>query len=333
MDHSSIMDKLKAKAAEKPVRVVYPEGIEPNILLGARMSADLGIAMPVLIGAPDVIKQNAEKLEVSLEGIEVLPPASEEVIDELSTKFVEMGGLLSKKNMSKRLQTPLYYAAMLLKTQQVDAMVAGLTHSTTDVVFAAKVVIGMEEGIKVPSSIFLMEIPNYEGPEGNLIIFADCGVCIHPDSNELADITITTANTVKKLLDWDPRIALLSFSTKGSAKHADIDKVLETQTILRERAPELKVDGELQVDAAIVPAVAAKKVPGESEVAGKANILIFPDLTAGNIAYKAVQRFANGNAYGPFLQGFAQVVSDLSRGSSPEDVLGVTTMAVLCARA
>lgn len=137
---------------------------------------------------------------------------------------------------------------------------------------------------------------------------------------------------MEKLLGWEPRIALLSFSTKGSAKHDDIDKVLEAREYLRQRAPELKVDGELQVDAAIVPEVAAKKVPEGSEVAGKANVLIFPDLTAGNIAYKAVQRFAGGNAYGPFLQGFAQVVSDLSRGSSPEDVLGVTTMAVLCAQ-
>lgn len=332
MDHSGIMDQLRAKAARQPRRVVYPEGMEPNILLGAKKAAELGIAKPILIGDPDAIARNADELGVTLDGLEILPPASEEIIDELSTKYVELGGVLSKKNMSKRLNTPLYYAAMLLKTHQADAMVAGLTHSTTDVVFAAKAVIGMAEGINTPSSIFLMEVPGYEGSEGNLVVFADCGVCIHPDAGQLADITITTADTVQKLLGWESRIAMLSFSTKGSAKHNDIDKVLEAQELVRARAPELKVDGELQLDAAIVPEVAAKKVPGGSEVAGQANVLIFPDLTAGNIAYKAVQRFAHGNAYGPFLQGFAQVVSDLSRGSSPEDVLGVTTMAVLCAR-
>jgi phosphate acetyltransferase len=208
-----------------------------------------------------------------------------------------------------------------------DAMVAGLAHATQDVILASMTFIGMREGISTPSSIFLMRIPGFEGSEGEQIVFADCAVAVAPDAQELADIALTTAHTVRALLGWEPRIAMLSFSTKGSGEGESAEMVLDALRIARERDPELLIDGELQLDSAIIPGVAARKVPGESPAAGRANVLIFPDLDAGNIAYKAVQRFAKADAFGAFLQGFAKTVSDLSRGASVTDIAGLATMA------
>jgi phosphate acetyltransferase len=185
----------------------------------------------------------------------------------------------------------------------------------------------MREGISTPSSIFLMRVPGFEGPQGELMVFADCAVAVAPDAGELAEIALTTAHTVRALLGWEPRIAMLSFSTRGSGEGESVDTVLEALRIAKERAPGLAIDGEFQLDSAIVPAVAARKVPEGSEVAGRANILIFPDLDAGNIAYKAVQRFAKADAFGAFLQGFAKTVTDLSRGASVTDISGLATMA------
>jgi phosphate acetyltransferase len=178
----------------------------------------------------------------------------------------------------------------------------------------------------------IMSIHGYQGPQGNLIAIADCAVAPAPDSSELADIAISTADTVKRLLGWQPRVALLSFSTKGSASHERVETVIKALRMVKERTPDLLVDGELQLDSAIVPEVAAKKIKGESPVAGRANTLIFPDLNAGNIGVKLVQRFANGVAYGPLLQGFAKPVSDLSRGAPVEEIVGATTMVVVCAQ-
>jgi phosphate acetyltransferase len=177
-----------------------------------------------------------------------------------------------------------------------------------------------------------MSIPGYEGPEGNLIAIADCAVCVAPGDQELADIAISTADTVHSLLGWEPRVALLSFSTKGSATHERVDTVLRALEMVRERRPDILIDGELQLDSAIVPEVAAKKVPGESPVAGRANTIIFPNLESGNIGVKLVQRFANGIAYGPLLQGFAKTVSDLSRGAPVAEIVGAITMAAVCAQ-
>jgi phosphate acetyltransferase len=206
-------------------------------------------------------------------------------------------------------------------------MVAGLAHATQDVILASMTFIGMQEGITTPSSLFLMQVPGFEGSQGELLVFADCGVAVDPDAEELADIALTTAHTVRALLGWEPRVAMVSFSTRGSGESESVNKVLEALRLAKEREPDLLIDGEFQVDAALVPEVAARKVQGDSPVAGRANVLIFPDLDAGNIAYKCVQRLAKGDAFGPFLQGFAKTVSDLSRGSSVADVVGVATMA------
>jgi phosphate acetyltransferase len=211
-------------------------------------------------------------------------------------------------------------------------MVAGLSHTTGEVIMASEMIIGLQEGISTVSSMGIASIPGYKGPEGNLLGFADCAVCPAPEPNELADIAISTADTVHSLMGWEPRVALLSFSTKGSASHELTDKVLKALEMARERRPDLLIDGELQLDSAIIPEVAAKKVPGDSPVAGRANILIFPDLNAGNIGVKLVQCFAKAVAYGPMLQGFAKPVSDLSRVAPVEEIVGAITMVVVRAQ-
>ncbi len=328
----SFIQELEKKAARKPMRVVYPEGNEAEIIQAASIAVEKGIAIPVLIGDESIIVEKAKTMNVSLHGISVLPLASPRQITEMGKRYIDGGGIFPRKSIEEQFEQPLYYGAMLVREAQADAMVAGLQYSTPEVIFAAQTVIGMKEGIQTPSSIFLMEVPDYESEEGNLVVFADGGVCPNPDADELADIAICTADTVRMLLEWEPRLALLSFSTKGSAENEMLEKVINSLEIIKNREPELKVDGELQLDAAIVPAIAKKKVHEYSDVAGKANILIFPDLNAGNITYKAVQRFAHANAYGPFLQGFAKTVSDLSRGSSVTDIIGITSMAVVCAQ-
>jgi phosphate acetyltransferase len=230
------------------------------------------------------------------------------------------------------LKDPLSFAAMMVKLGEADCMVAGLSHTTGEVIMASEMIIGLDEGISTVSSMGFLSIPGYEGPEGNLLAIADCAVCPAPGSRELADIAISAADTVRKLVGWEPRIALLSFSTKGSAGHERVDMVLEALEMVRARRPDLLIDGELQLDAAIAPGVAARKVPAGSPVAGKANILIFPDLESGNIGVKLVQQFARALAYGPLLQGFAKPVSDLSRGAPVEEIVGAITMAAVCAQ-
>ncbi|MCK4574255.1 MAG: phosphotransacetylase, partial [candidate division Zixibacteria bacterium] len=223
---------------------------------------------------------------------------------------------------------PLYFGAMMVRHDKADASVAGSINTTGDVIRAAIQVIGLKEGISTVSSCFMMTVPKYRDEHGKVFLYADGAVVPNPNAKQLASIAVSTADTMKNLLGMDPKIALLSFSTKGSAKHRDVDKVLEAYEILKRDYPELKVDGELQVDAAIVPEVAAKKAPG-SEIGGEANILIFPDLDAGNIAYKLTQRLANATATGPIIQGLAKPANDLSRGCSAEDIVDVTAIAVL----
>ncbi|HXK77616.1 MAG TPA: phosphate acyltransferase [Oscillospiraceae bacterium] len=328
----SCIETLEEKAKSNPQRVIFPEGGDTGILTAASMIVSRGVAYPILIGDPDEIRTAAKQGGISLDGIELRRPASEETISVWAEKYAADGGELSAKAISRRLTKPLYQGAAAVQYGKADAMVAGISCTTGDVIIASQIMIGTAPGIKTPSSFFLMEIPGYKSAEGNLIIFADCGVCPEPTPDELADIAIATADSAKNLLGWEPRVAMLSFSTKGSSEHEAVDNVLAGLEIIRKREPQLAVDGELQLDAAIIPSVARRKVPGESSVAGRANILIFPDLNAGNITYKAVQRFAWANAYGPFLQGFAKPVSDLSRGATPEDIVGVTIMSVVRAQ-
>lgn len=325
-----IMEHLRQKARANPRKVVLPEAHEEKILLAARRVRDMKIAHPVLVGDLATIAGLAERLGISLHGLSIVEHADESKINALAADYTEENSDLPASAIRRRLKKPLYFGAMMVKCGEADFMVAGLSHTTGEVIMASQMIIGLEKEISTVSSMGIMSIPGYEGQEGNLLAIADCAVCPAPDPTELADIAISTADTVSRLLGWEPRIALLSFSTKGSASHERVDQVLEALKQVHTRRPGLLIDGELQLDAAIDPGVAGRKIDQESPVAGRANILIFPDLDAGNIGVKLVQQFAGATAYGPLLQGFAKPVSDLSRGAPVEEIIGAITMAGVC---
>jgi phosphate acetyltransferase len=327
-----IMEQLRQKAMANPRIVVLPEAHEKRILLAACQVRDMNVAKPVLVGEPAAIADLAQRLDISLDGLSLVDHTDEARIDALTMQFTRENSDFPASAIRRRLKKPLYFGAMMVKCGQADFMVAGLSHTTGEVIMASQMIIGLEKDISTVSSMGIMSIPGYEGAEGNLLAIADCAVCPAPDPTELADIAISTADTVIRLLGWQPRIALLSFSTKGSASHERVDQVLEGLEQVRTRRPDLLIDGELQLDSAIDPEVAARKMNQESPVAGRANILIFPDLNAGNIGVKLVQQFAGATAYGPLLQGFAKPVSDLSRGAPVEEIVGAIIMAGVCAR-
>ncbi len=322
-----LMDALSARARLAPQRVVLPEAEEADVLRAARTVVDRGVASPVLLGRPEAVRAAAERAGVDLVGATVLDPNDVTFSLRLKETAVRLYPGMGEKRIDRRLRDPLSVAALLVASGEADAMVAGLTHTTQEVIVAAAGFIPLAEGVTKPYSLFLMRIPGYQGPEGEAIVFADCGVTINPDAAQLAEIAVLSARAVERLFGWEPRVALLSFSTHASGYDESVKKVREALHIVREREPRLAVDGELQLDAAIVPDVAARKAPGEQEVAGRANVLVFPDLNAGNIAYKCVQRFAKADAFGPFFLGLQKTASDLSRGASVADIVGVITLA------
>ncbi len=322
-----IMLELKRKIKSFATRVVFPEGEDEQIIKAAVRIVQDEIARPILLGKEKTINNSAQQMSQDLSGIEIIDPSSSAklglYIDEYCRErdFPQGAARLI-------ICRPPYFGAMMVKAGDAEAMVAGIATETEEVVLASELIIGMQNGISTPSSFSLMEIPGYAGEEGNFLIFADTAINPNPTAEQLADIAVASARSAKKLFGWEPKVAMLSFSTKGSAVHCHADKVIEAVRIVKEREPDLCVDGEIQADAAIVPEVAKRKIKGTSSVAGRANILIFPDLNSGNISYKLVQRLAKAAAYGPFMQGFAGHVSDLSRGATIDDIVGATILLV-----
>lgn len=330
----TLFDKLTAKARERRQRIVLPEGTEPRTLKAAdRIIAD-DIADIFLIGHPDEIKRMANDMGLDhISKATIVNPADEHVIDRYAPLLYELRRHKGMTEEQARLTTanPLYLGCLMVKAGDCDGQVAGAQNTTGNVLRAAFQVIKTRPGISVVSGAFLMLLPP-DSPFGTdgVIVFADCAVLPDPTAEELAQIAVCAADTARDLAGIEPRVAMLSFSTKGSAKHERVDKVIRATELVHKMDPGLICDGELQADAAIVPSVAHKKAP-ESIINGKANVLVFPSLEVGNIAYKLVQRFAGVEAIGPILQGLAAPVSDLSRGCFPEDIY--KTIIMTCCQA
>ena len=329
----SVIDKIRAKAAADVKHVVLAEGTEPRTVQAAEKIVKLGLAKITLVGAKAEIEAKAAELGVDLTGVMIVDPATSEKTASYAEQLFhirEKKGMTLEKATELCLKNTLFYGTMMLKMGDADAMVAGAINTTGDVLRPALQIIKGAPGIKTVSSCFLMEIPKKEYGDDGVMIFADCAVNIDPDAEALANIAIGAAESARSLAGIEPRVAMLSFSTKGSAKHDNVTKVQEATRIAHEMAPDLALDGELQLDAALVEKVGQLKAPG-SKVAGHANTLVFPDLGAGNIGYKLVQRLAGAEAYGPILQGIAKPCNDLSRGCSVEDI--VATVAITAAQA
>ena len=327
----AIIDVLKEKAKADKKTIVLPESEDRRTYEAAAKILKEGIADIILVGSEEDVKKNGEGLDLT--GIKVVDPATSDRTAAYIDKLVE---LRSKKGMTPEqakeilLNQYLYYGVMMVKMGDADGMVSGACHSTAETFRPCLQILKTKPGTKLVSAFFLMEVPNCEFGENGTFVFADCGLNQDPTPEELAAIAASSAESFRSLVGAEPKVAFLSHSTKGSAKHALVDKVVEATKIAKEQNPDLKLDGEMQLDAAIVPSVGAAKAP-DSDVAGKANVLIFPNLDAGNIGYKLVQRLAKAEAYGPVTQGIAAPVNDLSRGCSADDIVGVVAItAVQC---
>lgn len=325
------IDEIKARAKADKKTIVLPETEDERTYKAAETVLKEGIANLILVGSEEEIEKNKGTYDIS--GAAIVDPAKNDKTEAYIAKLVE---LRQKKGMTEEqarellMNNYLYYGVMMVKMGDADGMVSGACHSTADTLRPCLQILKTKPGTKLVSAFFLMVVPDCEYGANGTFVFADSGLNQNPTPEELAAIAASSAESFKLLVEEEPVVAMLSHSTKGSAKHADVDKVVEATRIAKEQNPELKLDGEFQLDAAIVPSVGASKAPG-SEVAGKANTLIFPDLDAGNIGYKLVQRLAKAEAYGPVTQGIAKPVNDLSRGCSAEDIVGVVAItAVQC---
>ena len=321
----SVLEEIRAKEKALHRTVILPEGNEERTLKAARMLIDEGLANVILVENEKSIRDTAARLNVNLDGIQIADPATSPRAAEFATLIYEKRkhkGMTPEKAAVLSVD-PVYFATCMLETGMAQAMVTGAVHSTGDMLRPALQILGTAPGTKTVSSMFLMILP-----DGKLLGFGDCAVVPDPTPDQLSDIAIASATTFKTLTGIEPVVAMLSFSTKGSAEHDMVTKVREATELAHQKAPQLVLDGELQFDAAYVPSVGARKAPG-SPVAGKANVFIFPELNAGNIGYKMVQRLANAQAIGPISQGLAKPANDLSRGCSPEDIRDVCCIALL----
>lgn len=323
-----IIDKIKERAKANKKTIVLSESMDKRTFQAAEVVLREGIADIIIIGTPEEIKKNSEGCDISKATI--IDPNTYEKTQKYEDLFVELRkakGLTHEEARKILLSEYAYYGCLMIKAGDADGMVSGACHSTADTLRPALQIIKTKPGTKLVSAFFLMEVPNCEFGENGTFIFADSGLEQNPDPEKLAAIAISSAESFESLVGAEAKVAMLSHSTKGSAKHPDVTKVVEATKLAKEQAPNLLLDGELQLDAAIVPEIGKSKAPGSS-VAGQANVLVFPDLDAGNIGYKLVQRLAKAEAYGPLCQGVACPVNDLSRGCSWQDIVGVVAITV-----
>ena len=326
----TFIDGLKAKAKADLKTIVLAEGEELRTIQAASIVKAEGYANTVLLGNPDKINKIADEENIDIDGIKIIDPSfGNEEFAELFAELRKKKGVTIEQ-ARETVNDPLYYGVMMVKTGQVDGMVAGAINSSANVIRPSLQILKTAPDTKIVSAFFIMNVPDCEYGENGTFVFGDSGLNQDPTADELSEIAISSAASFKTLVGTEPKVAMLSYSTYGSAKHDLVTKVQEATKLAKEKAPELALDGELQLDAAIVESVGKQKAP-ESDVAGSANVLIFPDLNAGNIGYKLVQRLAKAEAYGPILQGIAAPVNDLSRGCTAEDIAGV--VAITCVQA
>lgn len=319
----SVLDQIYLKAKENPQKVAFPEAMNEKMMQAAYETGKEGYIIPVLVGNGSEIREAVKERGYEESVFTIVDINEEEYKKTLIEKYVALPQtMLKEKALNRRMQDPLYYAMVMQAVEEADVTFAGIDNTTGDVLLAGQMMIGLKEGISTISSIGLCDIPGFQGSEGSLLAIGDSAVCTNPDANQLADIAISACDTVKALLDWEPRCAMVSYSTLGSGQGELIDKVVEAVKIANEKRPDLAIDGEFQFDAAISPAVAEKKVKRESKVAGKANVVIWPDLNVGNVGVKLIQQFGHADAYGPMLQGFNKIVCDCSRGAPVSEIKG-----------
>ena len=318
-----VLDQIYNKAKENPQKIAFPEATNEKMMQAAYETGKEGYIIPILVGEAEELKGLAQDRGYDLSVFTFVNINDEEYKNQLIAEYVKQPDtMLKEKALGRRMQNPLYYAMVMQKVGEADVTFAGIDNTTGDVLLAGQMIIGMKPGISTVSSIGLADIPGYEGSEGTLLAIGDSAVCTNPNEEQLASIAISACDTVQELLGWEPRCAMVSYSTLGSGQGELIDKVKGALKIANELRPDLEIDGEFQLDAAIVPEVAAKKVQRESRVAGKANVLIWPDLNVGNTAVKLIQQFGHADVYGPMLQGFNSIVCDCSRGAPVSEIKG-----------